>query len=99
MMYQQGCFAGGTVLCMAKDLAENNSRARVLVICSKIAVLSLHGPSESHIDSMIGQALLGDGAAALIVGADPDLAIERPWFQLVSTSQTILPECLTQREQ
>ena len=29
MMYQQGCFAGGTVLRLAKDLAENNRGARV----------------------------------------------------------------------
>lgn len=30
IMYQQGCFAGGTVLCLAKDLAENNVSACVL---------------------------------------------------------------------
>ena len=36
MMYQQGCFAGGTVLRLAKDLAENNRGARVLVVCSEI---------------------------------------------------------------
>ncbi|KAI3808453.1 hypothetical protein L1987_24404 [Smallanthus sonchifolius] len=36
MMYQQGCFGGGTVLRLAKDLAENNKGARVLVVCSEI---------------------------------------------------------------
>lgn len=92
MMYQQGCFAGGTVLRMAKDLAENNRGARVLVICSEITAVTFRGPSESHLDSMVGQALFGDGAAALIVGADPEPAIERPWFELVSASQTILPD-------
>ncbi|XP_078168772.1 chalcone synthase 2-like [Carex rostrata] len=92
MMYQQGCFAGGTVLRMAKDLAENNRGARVLVICSELTAVTFRGPSESHLDSMVGQALFGDGAAALIVGADPDLAIERPCFQLISASQTILPD-------
>ncbi|KAJ3689908.1 hypothetical protein LUZ61_019072 [Rhynchospora tenuis] len=92
MMYQQGCFAGGTVLRMAKDLAENNRGARVLVICSEITAVTFRGPSESHLDSMVGQALFGDGAAALIVGADPEPSIERPWFQLVSASQTILPD-------
>ncbi|KAF8390761.1 hypothetical protein HHK36_025288 [Tetracentron sinense] len=65
MMYQQGCFAGGTVLRLAKDLAENNAGAR---------------------------ALFGDGAAAVIIGADPDTLIERPLFQLVSAAQTILPD-------
>ncbi|XBI58179.1 hypothetical protein VPH35_039441 [Triticum aestivum] len=74
MMYQQGCFAGGMVLRLAKDLAENNGGARVLVVCSENTVL------------------FGDGAAAVIVGADPDESTERPLFQLVSASQTILPE-------
>ncbi|XP_010942344.2 chalcone synthase 1 [Elaeis guineensis] len=91
MMYQQGCFAGGTVLRLAKDLAENNRGSRVLVVCSEITAVTFRGPSDSHLDSLVGQALFGDGAAAIIVGADPDLAIERPLFQLVSASQTILP--------
>ncbi|THU49392.1 hypothetical protein C4D60_Mb06t09090 [Musa balbisiana] len=65
---QHGCFAGGTVLRLAKDIAENNRGARVLV------------------------ALFGDGAAAVIIGADPDPATERPLFQLVSASQTLLPD-------
>ncbi|KAG6475286.1 chalcone synthase 2 [Zingiber officinale] len=92
MMYQQGCFAGGTVLRLAKDLAENNRGARVLVVCSEITAVTFRGPSESHLDSLVGQALFGDGAGAVIVGADPDLETERPLFELVSASQTILPD-------
>ncbi|KAJ4804940.1 Chalcone synthase [Rhynchospora pubera] len=92
MMYQQGCFAGGTVLRMAKDLAENNRGARVLVICSEITAVTFRGPSVTHLDSLVGQSLFGDGAAAIIVGADPDLTVERPLFQLVSAQQTILPD-------
>lgn len=92
MMYQQGCFAGGTVLRLAKDLAENNKGARVLVVCSEITAVTFRGPSETHLDSLVGQALFGDGAAALIVGADPDISIERPLFEMVSAAQTILPD-------
>ncbi|KAG6519345.1 chalcone synthase 2-like [Zingiber officinale] len=92
MMYQQGCFAGGTVLRLAKDLAENNRGARVLVVCSEITAVTFRGPSDSHLDSMVGQALFADGAGAIIVGADPDPATERPLFELVSASQTILPD-------
>nr|ALS20362.1 stilbene synthase [Morus alba var. atropurpurea]AOK93458.1 chalcone synthase 4 [Morus alba var. atropurpurea] len=92
MLYQQGCFAGGAVLRLAKDLAENNKGARVLVVCSEITAVTFRGPSELHLDSMVGQALFGDGAAAVIVGAEPDLSIERPIFQLVSAAQTILPD-------
>ncbi|KAL5993607.1 Chitin synthase, class 2 [Asimina triloba] len=91
MMYQQGCFAGGTVLRLAKDLAENNAGARVLVVCSEITAVTFRGPSDTHLDSLVGQALFGDGAAALVVGADPTPS-ERPIFEMVSAAQTILPD-------
>nr|P48390.1 RecName: Full=Chalcone synthase 1; AltName: Full=Naringenin-chalcone synthase 1 [Gerbera hybrid cultivar]CAA86218.1 chalcone synthase [Gerbera hybrid cultivar] len=92
MMYQQGCFAGGTVLRLAKDLAENNKGARVLVVCSEITAVTFRGPNDTHLDSLVGQALFGDGAAAVIVGSDPDLTTERPLFEMVSAAQTILPD-------
>ncbi|RZC51335.1 hypothetical protein C5167_019765 [Papaver somniferum] len=92
MMYQQGCFAGGTVMRLAKDLAENNAGARVLVVCSEITAVTFRGPADTHLDSLVGQALFGDGAGAMIIGADPDLSVERPLFQIVSAAQTILPD-------
>eukprot|EP00253_Pinus_taeda_P018203 PITA_18203 len=92
MLYQQGCFAGGTVLRVAKDLAENNRGARVLVVCSEITAVTFRGPSDTHLDSMVGQALFGDGASALIVGADPIPEVEKPCFELLWTAQTILPD-------
>ncbi|PRQ26659.1 putative 3,5-dihydroxybiphenyl synthase [Rosa chinensis] len=39
MIYQQGCFAGGTVLRIAKDVAENNAGARVLIVCCEITTM------------------------------------------------------------
>eukprot|EP01018_Ginkgo_biloba_P036982 Gb_28161 [translate_table: standard] len=92
MMYHQGCFVGGTVLRVAKDLAENNRGARVLVVCSEITAVTFRGPSETHLDSLVGQELFGDGAAAVIVGADPIAEVEKPSFQLLWTAQTILPD-------
>ncbi|KAL8486809.1 hypothetical protein ACS0TY_023024 [Phlomoides rotata] len=68
MMYQQGCFAGGTVLRLAKDLAENNAGARVLVVCSEITAVTFRGPSDAHLDSLVGQALFGDGDCGLRSG-------------------------------
>ncbi|CAK9155894.1 unnamed protein product [Ilex paraguariensis] len=76
MMYQQGCFANGTVLCLAKDLAKNNRYARVLV---------------TNLDSLVAQALFGDGAAAIMIGSDPVIRVEKPLFELISAIQTILP--------
>lgn len=91
-LFQHGCFAGGTVLRLAKDLAENNRGARVLVICSENTVVTFRGPSETHLDSLVGQALFGDGAAALIVGADPIPQVENPCFEIIWAAQTVVPD-------
>ncbi|XP_071690462.1 chalcone synthase-like [Rutidosis leptorrhynchoides] len=92
MMSHLGCYSGGTVLRLAKDVAENNKGARVLVVCSEITVVTFRGPNEKHLDSLIGQAIFADGAGAVIVGADPDLTIERPLFEIISAAQTIIPD-------
>ncbi|KAH6820892.1 Chalcone and stilbene synthase family protein [Perilla frutescens var. hirtella] len=94
MMYHQGCYGGATALRMAKDLAENNNGARVLVVCSEITAISFRGPTESetHFDNLIGHALFGDGAAAAIIGSDPVVGVELPLFQIVSAAQTIVPD-------
>ncbi|XP_030936413.1 chalcone synthase 4-like [Quercus lobata] len=39
MIYQQGYYAGGTCLRLAKDLAKNNVDARVLVVCAEIIAM------------------------------------------------------------
>ena len=92
MLYLQGCFGGGTALRLAKDLAENNVGARVLVVCSEIITSTFRKPSEIEVENLVGQALFGDGAAALIVGSDPDTLIERPLFQLISADQMFIPD-------
>ncbi|XP_006355706.1 chalcone synthase B [Solanum tuberosum] len=91
MMYQQGCFAGGTMLRLAKDLAENNKGARVLVVCAESSAIGFRGPSEAHPDNLIAQALFGDGAVAVIIGSDPKMGLERPIFEIVSAAQTFVP--------
>ena len=50
------------------------------MVCSEITVVTFRGPSEDALDSLVGQALFGDGSAAVIVGSDPDVSIERPFF-------------------
>ncbi|KAK4425334.1 Chalcone synthase [Sesamum alatum] len=92
MIYMQGCFAGGAVLRMAKDLAENNAGARVLGICSETTTMGFRGPSEGHLDNLVGNVLFSDGAAAVIVGSDPTAGVEQPLFQLVSAAQTTVPD-------
>nr|CAB3459250.1 unnamed protein product [Digitaria exilis] len=92
MLYQAGCHGGAAALRLSKDLAENNPGARVLVVCSEVIPLSLRGPSPSHIGNLVGQAIFGDAAGAVVVGSDPDAgAGERGVFELVSTWQEIVP--------
>ncbi|KAL2896542.1 Chalcone synthase 2 [Bienertia sinuspersici] len=85
-----GCHSGGTLLRIAKDIAENNHGSRVLVVCSEsTAICFFHSPSNTH---LVPHAIFGDGAGAMLVGADPNESInEQPIFQLVSTGQTTLP--------
>ncbi|ONK70978.1 uncharacterized protein A4U43_C04F3460 [Asparagus officinalis] len=90
MLYQQGCFGGGSVLRLAKDLAENNPGARVLVVCSEPITNGFRGPSKDHLQNLVTQALFSDGAASVIVGANPMPEIEHPLFEIVWTSQNII---------
>jgi bisdemethoxycurcumin synthase len=91
MLYLNGCFAGAAALRVAKDLAENNSGARVLVVCAELTIMMFAAPEEGHFQTLINQGHFGDGAGAVIVGADPGPA-ERPLLEIMSAAQTIIPE-------
>ncbi|KAK8923762.1 Bibenzyl synthase [Platanthera zijinensis] len=60
MLYQQGCFAGGTTLRLAKCLAESRKGARVLVVCAETTTVLFRAPSEEHQDDLVTQALFAD---------------------------------------
>ncbi|RLN16142.1 hypothetical protein C2845_PM02G02910 [Panicum miliaceum] len=88
MMYMNGCSAA---LRVAKDIAENNRGARVLVACAEITLVMIRAPDEDHVGTLIMQALFGDGAGAVVVGADP-VSGEQPGFEMLSASQATIPE-------
>nr|AIY34669.1 chalcone synthase [Ornithogalum saundersiae] len=90
MLYQQGCFGGGSILRLAKDLAENNENSRILVVSSEPIINGFNGPCKDHIQNLVVQILFGDGAGAVIVGADPQPDTERALFEIVWTSQNII---------
>ncbi|BBN03123.1 chalcone synthase [Marchantia polymorpha subsp. ruderalis] len=92
MLYQIGCYGGATALRMAKDLAENNRGARVLVVASEITCVTFRAPDESHVDGLVGSALFGDGASAVIVGSDPKPDLEEAAFEICWSGETILPD-------
>ena len=78
---------------MAQDLAENNKGARVLVVCSEITAVTFRGPSDTDHVSLNIQALIGDGAAAVVVGSDPIQGVEKPllrWCGLHKQSSQVV---------
>uniref|UniRef100_A0A0E0KZS6 Chalcone synthase n=1 Tax=Oryza punctata TaxID=4537 RepID=A0A0E0KZS6_ORYPU len=83
-----GCSGGGRALQLAKELAENNRDARVLIACAELTLICFSTPDESKI---VGHGLFGDGAGAIIVGAGPLADGECPLFEMVLASQTTIP--------
>ncbi|CAN6175487.1 unnamed protein product [Urochloa humidicola] len=92
MLNLHGCYGGGRSLQLAKELAENNRGARVLVACSEITLIAFYGPEDGCLDNILGQALFGDGSGAVIIGADPVAPVEHPLFEMAFASQTTIPE-------
>ncbi|PKI52926.1 hypothetical protein CRG98_026757 [Punica granatum] len=92
MLYFMGCSGGVAGLRVAKDIAENNPGSRVLLATSETTIIGFKPPSADRPYDLVGVALFGDGAGAVIIGADPDSSIEQPLFELNSSSQHFLPD-------
>ncbi|CAI9765158.1 unnamed protein product [Fraxinus pennsylvanica] len=91
MLYFLGCYGGVTGLRVAKDIAENNPGSRVLLTTSETTILGFRPPSKDRPYDLVGAALFGDGAAAVIIGTDPILGKEMPFIELNYAIQQFLP--------
>lgn len=69
MLYFLGCYGGVTGLRVAKDIAENNPGSRILLATSETTILGFRPPNNARPYDLVGAALFGDGAAAVIIGA------------------------------
>lgn len=92
MLYMVGCHAGITALRVAKDLAENNEGARVLICCSELSAPTFRAPNEKVMYDIVGTALFGDGASGLIVGATPQPKVERPLYEIHWVGELLAPD-------
>ncbi|XP_037429844.1 chalcone synthase 2-like [Triticum dicoccoides] len=75
-----------------KQIFKAMRGARVLVVCVELTIVSFRGPEEAdaHPHTLISQAFFGDGAGAVIIGTDAVHPVERPIFEMVSASQTMI---------
>ncbi|KAA8546064.1 hypothetical protein F0562_020485 [Nyssa sinensis] len=92
MLYFMGCSGGVSGLRVAKDIAENNPGSRVLLATSETTLIGFKPPSVDRPYDLVGVALFGDGAGAMIIGSDPVSGIERPLFELHTAIQHFLPD-------
>ena len=74
-----GCFGAFKGLAIAKALAFENPKHRVLVVCTELC--SLHVQEDLNTDTLVANSLFGDGAAAIVVGVEPREG-EAPLFEL-----------------
>jgi predicted naringenin-chalcone synthase len=91
MLYFAGCSGGVAGLRVAKDIAENNPGSRVLLATSETTIIGFKPPSADRPYDLVGVALFGDGAGAMIVGTDPIPVTESPLFELHTAIQNFLP--------
>ncbi|KAK4424086.1 Type III polyketide synthase B [Sesamum alatum] len=92
MLYFSGCSGGVAGLRVAKDIAENNPGSRVLLATSETTIIGFRPPSADRPYDLVGVALFGDGAGAMIIGSNPVLKTERPLFELHTAIQHFLPD-------
>ncbi|WVZ51427.1 hypothetical protein U9M48_002575 [Paspalum notatum var. saurae] len=59
MLYLGGCAAGSAALRVARDVAENNPGARVLVACADLSLVLFRAPGEDDPATLVMQALFG----------------------------------------
>ncbi|KAL8543127.1 hypothetical protein ACS0TY_003858 [Phlomoides rotata] len=93
MLYFSGCSGGVAGLRVAKDIAENNPGSRVLLATSETTIIGYRPPSADRPYDLVGVALFGDGAGAMIIGSKPDYpGVETPLFELHTALQHFLPD-------
>ncbi|CAL5328962.1 unnamed protein product [Camellia sinensis] len=92
MLYFMGCSGGVAGLRVAKDIAENNPGSRVLLATSETTIIGFRPPNPDRPYDLVGAALFGDGAGAIVIGSDPIPSIERPLFELHTSIQHFLPD-------
>lgn len=87
-----GCFGAFKGLAVAKALALENPKNRILLVCTELC--SLHFQQESSKEAFVANSLFGDGAAAVIVGSSP-ASDEKALLSLRGQASLALPDSLT----
>jgi predicted naringenin-chalcone synthase len=74
-----GCFGAFKGLQAARAFASQNSKNRILVVCTELC--SLHFQKTNDLDSFLSGSIFADGSAAVVVGSDPR-GTEQPLWEI-----------------
>lgn len=72
-----GCFGAFKGLSVAQSFAKENPKNRILLVCTELC--SLHFQVAQTPDNMLANSLFSDGAAAVVVGAEPVVGETPHW--------------------
>jgi len=78
-----GCFGAFKGLEVAQVFAKENSKNRILVVCTELC--SLHLQADLSPDTIVANSIFADGAAAVVVGSHPS-SKEKPLWEIVKSS-------------
>lgn len=84
-----GCFGAFKGLAIAKAIAKEDPKNRILLVCTELC--SLHFQSTKTSETFVSNALFGDGAAAALIGCLPKKE-ERSLFTIENTASFVLEE-------
>jgi alpha-pyrone synthase len=87
-----GCYAAFIAIKTADSICKSEPNAKVLIVC--VELCTLHFQKNKSLDSLTANALFGDGAAALLIEAQPQknkyLSIEAFYADLIPQSDTAM---------
>jgi predicted naringenin-chalcone synthase len=84
-----GCYAAFPGLRLAHAICQADPNATVLMLA--VELCTLHAQHKDDLDSILGSALFGDGAAAVIISSKPPQN-EQPVFRLEHFESTLIPD-------
>jgi predicted naringenin-chalcone synthase len=82
-----GCFGAFKGLDVARAFAKENSKNRILVVCTELC--SLHFQSDFDSENLVGNSVFADGSAAAIIGMQPR-SYENPLREIVHAHSSSL---------
>lgn len=83
-----GCYAAITGLKTANQICKADPKAKVLLVC--VELCTIHFQKEHNEDNLIANALFGDGAAAVLIGAESN--IQRKTISIKDFKSAIFPQ-------